>query len=1306
MRFLQTLWSIPPAIVLIVAMASVGSAATLVDFDFSGLPGDDFGPLTATNSIDPGVILVNGVESTGGHDIGGGGVETGQFNWAGWIGGDDRDYMKVVLQATTPGAAIAVTSMDISALRNGAGAPMEWYVWVVDGDFTDTGTNLDTADALDMVEITNDRNVDPTFDPFTFDLSGGVAKMGTFSIVMGAEQGGAGSGGVGNLRFNDLVINGPGESRVPSLVIDRQTGAMTLDNPAGGEPLALLGYSITSEFGALDQSDWVTIAGNYDAAGDGSIDPDDAWTILTASGSSGDLSEAELVGGDGGAIAPGTQLDFGEVWLPAPTEDVRIELLSQTGAQVRMGVQYTGDPIANGDLNADGAIDVNDWVAFLVGLNDDVPGISPAAAYQRGDLVNNDLVTDHADFLEFQQLYDAANGAGSFAAMVASVPEPTSGCMMMIGIFVVGLGFVRRRVSRPARRMSVLLILATGLGISLAAAQQATAASVEWGNLFEIFSDADIDTSGEILAAVNGGPAGADDIQVTIGDTVLNFVSPTPSVLPTANAAAGVPATGNLDLDAVFGSQTLTTTAEPLGLFTLSDLSPGQDYQVQIVAGADSRDCCSARTQFFQDTEDGSGNNSDLLAKATDLTASGTLRANSVIGTFTADADTQDLWINGEINPAMTAYVVSAIGNIPRLTLEVNTATGATAIKNDGVDSVATNFYEIRSASGALDPDGWDSLDAQGIDATDGDDPGSVAGDSPLEGWDEATTNTAHVLTEAFLLGQSTFSTGDRQGIGNAYDRQASAEDLVFKFGMTSGVFREGTIEYVNIPDPVLRGDVNLDTVVNGLDVDPFVDVLLNGPFQAEADMNLDEVVNGLDVDPFVAAVVGGGVRAVPEPSTLALVALAGLAMVLRISKGGRLMKHFSFMSIVTAGLLVALIGTTAQADSTNDRSYLFGDNTGVPAQNENATAGQKIGSGAGGVTFDTVSDTNNPASDIDAQNLTPTGASGPKYIGVGTGPFRRTSADGDPNPPAAGDLGAQFNGTGEYLRGARLGLPETAAGSLGNGLGNPNDYNGISNRGYQLWVYPTSNAAAQSVVMDTNQHGVRVSADGNWSMRYNGNDVDSAMPVVTGQWSHVMLVRPFGAAGGSQLYVDGVVAAATGGNYNGDDNASLVLGSNTGRDADGNFTGGTEEFFSGVMDNLEMFVLGTNTSDPSTDYGAFDAQVDNAFIAGALKGLPDGDVNMNGVLEPVADVDAFVAGWLNVNDVNGIRAGDLGSRAAGDLNFDGITDLSDAFLLHEALSAAGGGLDFSVLTTAVPEPSTLVLLSLAALIGLAWRRR
>ena len=110
-----------------------------------------------------------------------------------------------------------------------------------------------------------------------------------------------------------------------------------------------------------------------------------------------------------------------------------------------------------------------------------------------------------------------------------------------------------------------------------------------------------------------------------------------------------------------------------------------------------------------------------------------------------------------------------------------------------------------------------------------------------------------------------------------------------------------------------------------------------------------------------------------------------------------------------------------------------------------------------------------------------------------------------------------------------------------------------------------------------------------------------------------------------------------------GDDNASLVLGSNTDMDADGNFIGGTEEFFSGVLDNLEMFVPGTSTGDNPEDFGTFDLATDNQFVAGDMAGLPDGDVDMDGSLDPVADVDAFVAGWLNVNARQRHSSGRLG---------------------------------------------------------------
>jgi len=80
------------------------------------------------------------------------------------------------------------------------------------------------------------------------------------------------------------------------------------------------------------------------------------------------------------------------------------------------------------------------------------------------------------------------------------------------------------------------------------------------------------------------------------------------------------------------------------------------------------------------------------------------------------------------------------------------------------------------------------------------------------------------------------------------------------------------------------RGDLNGDGNVNGLDVSPFVDVLVGGPLDVVADMNGDGEVNGLDTGLFVAAVVGrgGGATgvAIPEPPARALAAVGLLGLI------------------------------------------------------------------------------------------------------------------------------------------------------------------------------------------------------------------------------------------------------------------------------------------------------------------------------------------------------------------------------------------------------------------------------------------
>ncbi len=55
----------------------------------------------------------------------------------------------------------------------------------------------------------------------------------------------------------------------------------------------------------------------------------------------------------------------------------------------------------------------------------------------------------------------------------------------------------------------------------------------------------------------------------------------------------------------------------------------------------------------------------------------------------------------------------------------------------------------------------------------------------------------------------------------------------------------------------IIFGDVNQDGVVSLLDVQPFVDLLTTGGYQAEADVNQDGAVNLLDVQPFVDLLTG-----------------------------------------------------------------------------------------------------------------------------------------------------------------------------------------------------------------------------------------------------------------------------------------------------------------------------------------------------------------------------------------------------------------------------------------------------------------
>lgn len=194
----------------------------------------------------------------------------------------------------------------------------------------------------------------------------------------------------------------------------------------------------------------------------------------------------------------------------------------------------------------------------------------------------------------------------------------------------------------------------------------ADAAEITWGNSFVIGAAADISNpigSTVVVAADFNNAAGT-----AVGDdNVINGIpfTETPSAgigdLVTTMAsgpAYGVDfftgATDDQDLDALLDSHSWFAGNPGTTSFTISNLTPGLNYQVQLIAVADIRACCAARTY---EPDDGMGNFNTGVTLARGL-------FQSVIGTFTADSNTQTIgWRSlgeaaGNNDPGLSGMVV------------------------------------------------------------------------------------------------------------------------------------------------------------------------------------------------------------------------------------------------------------------------------------------------------------------------------------------------------------------------------------------------------------------------------------------------------------------------------------------------------------------------------------------------------------------------------------------------------------------------------------------------------------------------
>ncbi len=1157
---------------------------------------------------------------------------------------------------------------------------------------------------------------------------------------------------------------GPGRFS-PEATIDRNTGAITLSN-SGTLAGSIVGYSFTSAAGALNQSAWNSIATTGDSnSGTMSIDPDDEWTVLTGAGDRTDLSETLLGGtgpGDGFSLVNGSPLNLGNAWLRNPTtEDVMLELLLASGATLSVPVDFVGNgglPLMVGDLDFQNGVTLADWVIYRNNFRGNLPAGSPFESYALGDM-DGDGDNDWDDFALFQAAYDAVNGSGSLALAASGVvPEPSS--LLLLALIVpAALVCCRTHKSRTARsaslpecppietqvnamkqvnfRSSALAFVAFAAAFSVTNIASAATFDATIGSTAVTIVETDPFTSGtpgNTVRVIDSGMPWSN-----IGGTGVDMLWTDRTYSPFNTGYASLLGETDRTIE-VNGND---NTGAPALRTTVTGLTPGIYQVFQLYT-----------TRSDTNTDDGrirSVLNGDVLTEGTNFNwenrfdnlpaVMGSAWTTSIANLGLTEPDTTSFYV--EAAGARNALGVALAGRnhhigvayrrLPQLTLEVNTVTGNLTLANNSGSDIDITGYELSSVAGSLTPANWTSLQDSNVG-------GGTVGDGT--GFEELGTGSANFLDEAILLGDYTFANNAAFSLGNVYN--LGVQDLALRVRNPEGEFIPAIItEVTGAP-----GDYNSDGFVDAADYTVWRDNLgssipLTNQSPAAATPNL------VDAEDYTfwrsrfgnsSGAESGSlqVASVPEPSSMLLVfaTTAGLLLVCGARRQQR--QHISLWSrasnvrrLLIASVLLAIawaaVGSSALAVVTNDREYLFGEDPF-----ETASQGAFIGSiSLGGRTLDSMGDP--PQNDASFIDLTP--VNNPTYQDVGplTGGLARPYVTGL-------EYGARFNGASNQLLFSNFPLsrPDTLNARLGSNY--PIDYSGILGHGLQLWVYPDAAALGstgspttyQSIVADNiRSGGPAISATGRWTQTNStiadgANALPATVDVGMGDtWYHVMHHhQPIsGNTFASILYVDGVAVSAnissiltTGvANYTG----QLVVGAR--EVANNGMTAAYGNYFTGVIDDLEMYVFGNNETGTPGDFtdgenwGTFNLFTDNEWIREEILNIPNGgilrpgDVNQDGFVNN-SDATAFIAGWLSTNSFTTtsgtLLVGDWNSWANGDLNLDGRTSLADAFILDRALRGNGsGGLNFSLLgAPAVPEPSTIALLMLG-LVAVVFKR-
>lgn len=519
-----------------------------------------------------------------------------------------------------------------------------------------------------------------------------------------------------------------------------------------------------------------------------------------------------------------------------------------------------GDPAPStpGDLNADGVVDLDDWLAFRASSGSSLDNLGERDRLALGDL-NLDGRHSLSDAILFREFYDAANGTGAFASLTSQVPEPTS--LFIIGVMLTAICATNRRQLQNVFSFAITL---TAFG-AFSSARVASARVVLFQEDFESLS-----------LGPNINESLADPNAWT--QTPPSGWSVDDSAMPTIN----LPAIGVKEWEGwSFADKTWWSNAAQnqgrfefsLGQGTVAVADPDEwDDRGAPASGSPFRGYFNAWMQTpaieltsaapgsakltfassWRDEccDDGPQNNSQtaVIRASYDngATFGDALRWNSTpsSGFFKDDATNEQVLVNLD-NPANASNVILqfgllnagndwwwAVDNIEvyaPTTLVIDTTTGEGRL----VGAEGMTGYEITSATGSLDPVSWRSgnLDARNFGSAtpataDYNNDGRVdAADYTLwpddaisgeyfewsaqyaasvglsQSWESVIAEEG-LLYEFFLGGESTF---EDESVGRVFDTVGGVQDLRFTYSLANGQEIQGGVVYVgstSIPEP------------------------------------------------------------------------------------------------------------------------------------------------------------------------------------------------------------------------------------------------------------------------------------------------------------------------------------------------------------------------------------------------------------------------------------------------------------------------------------------------------------------------